>query len=400
MTKEVSAPPADWDPTAPDVLADQRTAYDELRSRCPVARDASGTWLLTGHEPVRRAALDDATFSNAVSRFRNVPNSMDGDEHRRFRAVIDRFFEPQRLAALVPSFRQVGEEAVAALPRDVAIDAVHDLGAIVAVRAQSRWLGWPAALERVLLAWIHDSYDAARSSSPARTGDIALRFDTIVRDQVVSRQQALQSGAPVTDVTSELMTSFVEDPAAPGGRRLLTEAEVVSVLRNWTAGDLGTIARALGVVVHYLATNPKVQAELRARIADSDATGRAIDEMLRIDDPFVANRRVTTRDVEVGGRTVPRGSRVALSWIAANRDPSVFGDPDAYRPDANAAHNLVYGVGRHVCPGRGLATHEMREAVAALLRATTTVALADNEPCIRETPPVSGYARVPVILRS
>lgn len=398
MKRDVAAPTVDWDPNAPHVLADQRSAYDDLRSRCPVARDASGTWLLTRHEDVRQAALDDVTFSNAVSRFRNVPNSMDGDEHRRFRTVVDRFFEPRRLAALIPLFRRVTEEVVAALPRGVPIDAVHELGAMVAVRAQSRWLGWPAALESSLLCWIKDNYGASRSGSHTQTTDIALRFDAIVREQVVSRQHAARTGSTTRDVTAELMTSYVEDPAVPGGKRPLTEAETVSVLRNWTAGDLGTIARALGVIVHYLAVNPDVQIDVRGRVDDAGALDSAIDEILRIDDPFVANRRVTTRDVEIDGRIVPLGSRVVLNWAAANRDPRVFGDPDAYQPTANAPHNLVYGIGRHVCPGRALATHEMREALAALLRATTSVTLAKNERCVRETPPLGGYARVAVVL--
>lgn len=398
MKRDVAGTAADWDPTAPEVIADPRAAYDELRSRCPVARDAHGTWCLLRHEDVRRAALDDATFSSAVSRFRNVPNSMDGDEHRRFRELVDGFLGAERVAALGPMLREVAEAVVAELPRGVPIDAVHEWGSIVAVRAQSRWLGWPAALEQTLLTWIKDNQEAARAGALARTRAIALRFDAIVRGQVLERQSAVKRGTASADVTAELMTSTVEDPAAPGGRRVLTEAETVSVLRNWTAGDLGSLALALGVIVHYLATRSDLQAELRRRVRDTCALDRAIDEILRIDDPFVLNRRVTAHDVELGGRHLPHGARVVLNWTAANRDPAVFGDPDAYRPEENASQNLVYGIGRHACPGRALATHELREALAALLRATRSITLSPSEQAVRERPPLGGYARVPVIL--
>ena len=67
----------DWDPSAPEVVADQRDAYDRLRSRCPVAHDASGAWTLLRHADVLAAANDPVTFSSRVSRHLNVPNGMD-----------------------------------------------------------------------------------------------------------------------------------------------------------------------------------------------------------------------------------------------------------------------------------------------------------------------------------
>jgi cytochrome P450 len=388
----------DWDPQAPEVRADQRSAYDSLRRRCPVARDAAGTWMLLRHDDVRRAALDDTTFSSAASRFQSAPNSMDGDLHRRFRKVVDGFLEPKRVAALVPTFRGIAEEVVAALPHGVTIDATEDLGLLVAVRAQSRWLGWTTEIEQALCTWVRDNHVATRSGELARTQVIASRFDDIVRQQLVNRRTAVLGGSPDLDVTAELMQTKVEDPAAPGGERLLTEVETISVLRNWTSGDLGSVARAIGVVIHYVAAHADVQAELRNALQDTLALDLAIDEILRMDDPFVFNRRVTTREARIGGRTVPEGARVLLNWTAANRDPAVFGAPDAYRPVENAPHNLVYGIGRHACPGRALATHELREALTAALRATRSIRPSSNQQATRETLPLGGYARVPVIL--
>lgn len=397
MKMDDSASAADWDPKAPEVRADQRAAYDSLRDRCPVAQDASGAWMLLRHEDVRRAALDDVTFSSAASRFKSVPNSMDGEEHRRFRKLVDRFLDAERMSALVPTFRQIAEELVAALPRGATIDAVEDIGLPLAVRAQSHWLGWPAALEQTLRTWVRDNHEATRSGELARTREVAVRFDEIVRAQVADRRKTASQPSSESSVTAELMQSLVEDPAAPGGQRLLTEAETVSILRNWTAGDLGSVARAFGVVVHRVAAHAGVQAEVRS-VQNAAALDRAIDEMLRIDDPFVLNRRVAKRDAQIGGRTVPQGARVLLNWTAANRDAAVFNDPDVYEPERNAEHNLVYGIGPHACPGRVLATHELREALSALLRGTSAIQLSSEKPATRETPPLGGYARVPVTL--
>ena len=398
MTKDVVASVADWDATAPRLRADPRAACDELRERCPVTRDAAGTWMVLRHEDVRRAALDDVTFSSAVSRFRSVPNSLDGDEHRRFRKVVERFLAPARIDALVPMLREVADALFAGQPRGVTVDAVEELGLALAVRAQSLWLGWPAALEQTLRDWVRDNQAATRSGELARTRAVAARFDAIVREQVTALRDPA-AGMPREDtVTAELARAEVEDPEAPGGRRVLTEAETVSILRNWTSGDLGSVARAFGGVVHYIATHGDVQQRLRDRVDDNQALDHAIDEILRIDDPFLLNRRVTTREVEIGGRTLPEGARVLLNWTAANRDPKVFGSPEAYRPEQNGSHNLVYGFGPHVCPGRALATHELREGLTALLHGTATVTLAPNELAARASWPLGGYARVPIVL--
>ena len=87
-----------------------------------------------------------------------------------------------------------------------------------------------------------------------------------------------------------------------------------------------------------------------------------------------------------------------MHWTSANRDAAVFSDPDAFDPAANAEHNLVYGIGPHVCPGRPLATLELRVAVQEALAATEWIDWAPGEQAEREVAPVGGYARVPVVL--
>ena len=302
-------------------------------SRCPVGRGPDGTWALRGHAEVEAAARDPRRFSSAASSHLNVPNGMDGDEHRRFRAVIDRHLADDVIRPLEPSIRRIAE--------------------------------------------------------------VARRFDEIIRGILADKEPGGGAGA---DPTSRLMADRVEDPAAPGGSRPLTTEEIVSILRNWTAGDLGSIAASIGVVGHYLAARPELQDRMRAWAADETAHAAeldaAIDEILRIDDPFPANRRVTTADVEVGDAVIPSGSRVELDWIAANRDADVFCDPDEFRPEANAAANLVYGTGPHVCPGRLISTIEIRCAIAALLRATGSFRLDGDRPSEREERPAGGWRTV------
>ncbi len=141
------------------------------------------------------------------------------------------------------------------------------------------------------------------------------------------------------------------------------------------------------------------QVRALARARDTASLEAAVEEILRIDDPFVSNRRTATRDVNLGGEHIPAGAVVLLNWTAANRDPLVFGDPDRYDPEGHAPENLVFGIGPHECPGRSLTLMELRVITEELLGRTAWIELALDRPAVRETPPVGGWARVPVVLR-
>lgn len=369
---------------------DLRAELDARREACPVSHDGTGTWTLLRHAEVVAAAMDPGTFSSAAGSHRAIPNSLDGEEHAAYRAVVDRYLSPAAVAREEPQCRAHAAAIVDELPRGSTLDAIEAIGTPYAVRTQATWLGWPAEIEEDLVAWMAENLAATRSGDRTRTAAVADRFDRLVGGLVRARRDAGEA-AP-DDVTTRLLHETV------AGRRL-TDDEVVSILRNWTAGDLGSLAASLGILIHRLATHPDRQDITRERIAQGEyaAIDAAIEEVLRIDDPFVANRRRATRDVEIAGHTIRAGDRVHLNWTAANRDPRVFGDPDEFRPETNARSNLVFGAGPHVCPGRELTLMELRVALVELLGRTERILPADESPA-REKPPVSGWARVPVVL--
>ena len=140
----------------------------------------------------------------------------------------------------------------------------------------------------------------------------------------------------------------------------------MSVLRNWTAGQ-GTVAAGLGILALHLAQAPALQDRLRR---DRSLIPAAIEEILRVDAPLVANPRVTTRDVEIQGRAIPRGERLTLMWIATNRDPRAFDEPNAVVIERSTDAGLVWGQGIHFCVGAPLARREMRVALEELLSRT------------------------------
>ena len=349
-----------------------------------LARDDAGRLLIRGHAAVTAAALDPATFSSRVSRYPQIPNGLDGEAHARARALIDPFFAPAEVDAVEPALAAIARELVEWIGTGGReFDAVGELGARYAVRAQSAWLGWDRRYEDELLEWVAGKRAATRAADEQALARSAEAFDAIVRRLLAERRDRLHP-----DATTLLMMLRTHD-----GRPLADE-EIVAILRNWTGGDLVSVALCVGVVVHAVATQPVIAERLRvAPDAELDAV---IDEILRLDDPFVSNRRVAAQDVVVAGCPVRAGEVVVLDWRAANRDPAVMGDPDRFDPHGHAAANLVYGIGPHACPGRGLATRELRMLVRALLDA------GDPEPAgtpVREPAPGAGFAVLPVRIR-
>ncbi|WP_201586049.1 cytochrome P450 [Psychrobacter jeotgali] len=372
---------------------DRRTLTDKLRQQHEVIKNDAGEWVLLRHADVMAAALDDSTFSSQVSRFLQIPNGLDGAEHDRFRALIDSYLNQSALTPYLPVFKDVASEIMSALPKDTVINAVTDIGAVFAVRAQCAWLGWPAGLEPVLLQWITDNHNATRSKDNAKMAQVAQDFNEIIRSVIIPYRSADNTDNALKDIDGHTVTAQLCCERVDG--RELSEAELVSILRNWTGGDLGSIALCVGVIVAYLVEHPE-QINVWAGASNTDLEAM-IDEVLRIDDPFPSNRRVTTCPVTIGEHQLPKGARVQLNWTSANRDETVFGD-NSFAPEDHAADNLVYGIGRHVCPGRLLATWQLRIATQALLAHINHIALAPNHPLEREQPPLGGYRDVPVIL--
>ena len=375
----------DWDPRSPEVLEDQIAAYDEMRGRCPVAHSDLLGWSVLGHDDVVRVLDDPQTFSNVVSPRLTVPNGMDPPEHSEFRRINDRYFTPELMEDFEPSCRRIAADLVDELVRGVPTDLMPELAEVFALRVQSAFLGWPAELEEPLRRWTAKNREATLAQDRPAMAAIAVEFDGFIRDLLTVRRQA--GDAAPDDLTTRLLGERVWD-------RPLTDDELVSLLRNWTVGELSTISASVGILAHHLAANSPTQQLLRD---DPSLIGAANDEILRIHAPLIANRRVTTQPVEVGGQLIGAGERVTVLWASANRDEAVFGDPDEFRLDRDPADNLLYGRGIHVCPGAPLSRLELRVLVEELLARTTELALTDVAPS-RALYPGSGFATLPLML--
>ncbi|WP_417567532.1 cytochrome P450 [Marinobacter sp.] len=376
----------DWNPRNEAVLKNQIPAYDAMRAQCPVAWSDFQHWTLFRHDDVMRVLKDHQTFSSAVSSHLSVPNGMDPPEHTPYRQVIEPYFSQQAMSEFEPTCRNIARNLVNSLPDGQPFDVVEKFSRAFALQIQCAFMGWPDSLHEPLREWVLKNHRATLARDRQAMAEVAREFDGYIHDLLETRRQA-GAKAP-RDVTTSLMEEIVNGHA-------MTDEELTSLLRNWTVGELSTISSSVSILLSYLAEHPDLKQSLAN---DTVALPDAIDEILRMDAPLMSNRRITTRDVEVGGRSIPAGEKITILWASANRDEKVFGDPDAFCPQRNRDQNLLYGAGIHVCPGAPLARMELRVLMEEFLFAVDTLEPAPEGQPERAIFPTGGFSYLPTII--
>lgn len=367
----------DWNPLDASVLKDQRRAYDEMRERCPVAHSEFMGWSLFRHEDIAMVLTDPETYSD-VSRFLAIPNGMDPPVHGRYREALAHNFDHGRMASVEPHAREIAAILLGPMLPGGEVEFINAFATPFALKTLCAFLGWPEQQWEFLGGWVHGNQQAAFKKDPVTGKALAGLFSEHVKANLSTRRAAPND---VSDATDALLNTKVD------GVRL-DDDQIVSILRNWTAGH-GTVAAGLGILVLHLAQEVELQDRLRS---DPSLIPAAIEEILRLDSPLVANSRTTTREVKIQGRSIPKGAHLTLMWIAANRDPRVFDEPDAFKIERNAGDGLVWGQGVHFCQGAPLARLEMRVAIEELLSRTKRFVLAGEDVPRRAVYPSNGLA--------
>src|SRR5690606_37126955 len=142
-------------------------------------------------------------------------------------------------------------DLVASLPRGRTVEFIAEFAVEYALQVQGVWLGWPAPMVEVLRHWTARNHRATLAREREELVLVAAEFDSAVRRVLDdSREQAsAHDGAPAT-VTVELMRD--RDDTPDGGSRTLSDGEIVSILRNWTVGELATLSASVGILVDHL----------------------------------------------------------------------------------------------------------------------------------------------------
>lgn len=276
--------------------------------------------------------------------------NLDGEEHSKLRRAVMPRFSVRQARGREPWIRAMIADQIAQLrTRGPVVDLWRDYAMHISARTHCHVIGIPDHhYDTFVTLFVEAStaqqkYDFIRMLLAERTDD------------------------PGDDVITDLL-------ANPD----LDRVEVEGLLRLLMGAGRDSVAYLIATASVALLTHPEQLALLRD---DPEKVRPAVEEFMRSGAMFVTLfARTATEDVEIEGTLIPAGTSVAVSPVAANRDPAHWeGDPEPFDVTRDAFGHLGFGYGIHGCIGQQVARVEIREAITALLEAFPEITLVDAE---------------------
>lgn len=333
----------------------------ELRAVAPVAPitfRGIPAFAVLGHHEVQEAFRDEVAFPPRITQEVNTFPVMgrnlmglEGEEHRAHRALVSPAFRRAPVARYAEEIlRPLCHDLVDEIAEDGSADLVTAFTSRLPFAVIARLLGIPAEDEPTLRRWALAliSYGWDEEGAHRASAEFVAYLEPVLE----ARRRA-----PRDDLVSALVHAEVD------GRRLDDE-EIFSFLRLLFPAGADTTYLALGSMLTGLLTHPD---QLDIVRDDPDRCADAVEETLRWEGPTALLPRITAVDSSFAGADIPGGSVVLLGITAANRDPSVFDDPDRFDLDRDNSQNVAFGFGTHFCLGAHLARAEMLVALDVLV---------------------------------
>lgn len=326
--------------------------------------DGNTAWLVSGYEHARQMAIDPR-FSRAlaVSSDRAQQgfeafaagsiSGIDPPEHTRLRKLVASAFTARRVEALRPRVADIVDDLIDALVGEPQpADLISAFSLPLPVKVICEMLGVPTEdmgqfhtwSDTVLGDWERNSDDVMSAAV-----DMFTYFGKLIE---------MKRGQPADDLMTALIAARDQDDR-------LSEEELMVLGCTVLIGGHETTANQINLSLLTLLDHPAELAKLRA---DPELIPGAVEELLRyVRLGGLAPARVTSEEVRIGGVTIPAGETVIPLFGTANRDPSVFTDPDRFDVTRAPANHLAFGIGVHHCLGAQLARMELQEAFRGLL---------------------------------
>jgi cytochrome P450 len=283
---------------------------------------------------------------------------LEGDAHRRLRSLVSKAFTPRASARLHGTI----EEVINGLVDDVAVEGRCDIVADIArpypVPIICALLGAPREDWQRFSVWADDIFTAFTLNPGGIDEALVMgawgELDEYVDDMVAQRRHAL---------TEDLLSDLIR--AEDDGDRLDADE-----LRMLAAGLLmagtDTTRNQLAASVDVLCDHPDQWALLAEQ---PELAARAVEETMRHSPIACGTLRAVAEDTDLAGVVFPAGTMVLVNTFAANRDATVYDDPDRFDISRDAAPAvLTFGGGIHYCLGANLARLELAEALKILTR--------------------------------
>jgi cytochrome P450 len=384
---------------SPDAHKTWYETYRALQETAPVYKVPDlNMFVLTRYDDIAAVVRDSEVFSNERERHggeplllhpeanrvyrergwpKAFPLSLDPPEHGKFRALVDHFFLGEALVRARPMIEKIVNDLIDRFAGEGEIEFVSAFAEPLPMTVITVLIGLPLEDMPQLKAW-STAWAApfARGLSLQQEMWVAeegVAFQTYLKEHIDARRRA-----PKDDIISHLVGARL------GGERLLTDGEIISIVDHLYIGGNETTTFALASGMWLMLREPAIYERLRS---DPAKIRVFVEEGLRLESPTQGLYRTVTRDTEIRGVALPKGSTVHMRFAAANRDETVFNDPDRLDLDRpNAIRHMAFSQAEHHCPGAGLSRLEQNIAFAALI---------ERLPKLRLTPGKNSFQHLP-----
>ncbi len=361
-----------------DVNADPHAYFGRLRETEPVHwNERFKLWVVTGYEEVVWLLRHHEYFSSAVIKTTTEPPyppvnpedvslfdtvrqfraeqlvEKDRPEHLEMRQVVHAYFTPTGMQRWRPFVRNAVTELLDEIAPRGRMNALTDFAAALPVRVIAQMMGVPFE-DREYLRELADKILWANRGEPYRLQPLTAGMQGLIDYCTPLVEQRQAHG------TDDFISVLV------GGEKtgVFTRYQVlVNTALLLFAGHETTMNLICNGLLAFI-RHPDQWDRLRA---DPDGLARlATEECMRYDPPVKSTQRVAAQDVELGGKTIRKGERVRWIMASANRDPTVFEEPDRFDIGRQPNPHLSFGSGIHYCLGATLARVEGQEVFRGL----------------------------------
>lgn len=394
--------------TDPQIRARPNDFYWTMRTEDPVHYDEKlGMYLVSRYEDLQEVFRDPITFSveegyeeqyakGFFEEFKQIlerdgggffPDAIMSDppRHTRVRKLMEGAFTAHRVKQLEPGITKVVADLIEQFADKGQADGVKDFAVPMTIAIICEQLGLS-----------HVDADRIQRWSLAVTAQIGRMQD---REQMVENAQQIcelqnyliarireRQAEPREDMISDLVHAKAEDEEHP----TLTFKEVVSLARALLIAGNETTATALGNLLYILATQPELAAELYENVDDDRYVTRFVEEVLRLEPPVRGLSRMTTKEVELGGKLLPKGAHMLLLYASGNDEEEVFECPRKFDMNrTNIGRHVSFGGGVHRCVGLSLARMEVKVAAREFVKRLDNIRLAMPVEDVRYLPTVA-----------
>jgi cytochrome P450 len=278
-----------------------------------------------------------------------------GESHTQFRKLVSRAFTPRTVERVRPAMRDVLDELLDPVCARGTCEFVSEVAYPYPPQMICALLGVDTARWPEVSDWVEvlfSSFQLDPGNQP-RVWQAQQELDAAMRE-VVERKRA----EPGDDLVSDLIAVDLDGEQ-------LSDEDIATLADNIITAGTDTTRNELACGVFEIATR---RDQVRILLGDRSLVPSAVEEILRYRPVVPGTMREALCDVDLDGVRFPAGTVVLPTFLAANRDPAVYPDPDRF--DVTRQHTQPvqsFGGGPHYCIGAALARAELQEALTRIL---------------------------------